>query len=181
MSAIEYKDTYLPNSLFPETVQICIVTKDLDALVRTYADTLGIGPWWVQQYEPPLLTHRTYRGKPGNYTMRLALAWTGQLNWEIIQPLQGPSIYHDFLEEHGEGLQHVGVFLKDMATDWADVHRKFGERGFKPIQEGQWQGAEFCYFETEQAAKTTIEVINRRPGWTRPDPLYWYPPKPAGK
>jgi len=176
----DYKDTYLPNSLFPETGQVCIVTRDLDTLVRTYADKLGIGPWWVNQYEPPNLSNRTFRGQPGNYTMRIALAWTGALNWEIIQPLEGPSIYHEFLEEHGEGIHHVGVYLKDMGMDWAEAHRQFAARGFKPVMAGHWLGAEFCYFETDPLVKTTIEVIYRRPDWVRPEPLYWYPPKPKG-
>jgi hypothetical protein len=178
MSAPAYQDTYLPTALFRETIQICIVTHDLDALVRRYADRLGIGPWWVQQYEPPLLTGRTYRGTPAGYTMRLALAWTGALNWEIIQPFDGPSIYHDFLAAHGEGIQHVGVLLKDTGMDWPEVYRRFEERGFAPVQEGNWSGVQFAYFETEPLCKTTVEVIDRPAGWARPEPLYWYPPKP---
>ena len=178
MSAPDYKDTYLPSSLFRETAQVCVVTRDLDALVHSYADRLGIGPWWVQQYDAPLLTGRTYRGKPADYSMRLALAWTGTLNWEIIQPYDGPSIYHDFLEAHGEGIQHVGVFLKDMDMAWPEAYRRFGERGFVPVQEGNFAGVRFAYFETEPACKTTVEVIDRPLGWVRPEPLYWYPPKP---
>jgi catechol 2,3-dioxygenase-like lactoylglutathione lyase family enzyme len=177
MSTPDYKDSYLPNALFRETAQICLVTRDLDALVRRYADRLGIGPWWVQVYEPPLLTATTYRGKPAAYSMRIALAWTGGLNWEIIQPLQGPSIYHDFLDAHGEGVQHVGVLLKDTGMDWPEAYRRLAERGFEPVQEGGWQGVRFAYFETEPLCKTTLELIDRPPGWSRPEPLYWYPPK----
>ncbi len=178
MSAPDYKDSYLPTSLFRETAQVCVVTHDLDALVRRYADRLGIGPWWVQQYEAPRLTGRTYRGKPVDYTMRLALAWTGQLNWEIIQPLDGPSLYHDFLVQHGEGIHHVGVMLKDTGMDWPEVYRRFAERGFEAVQEGNWAGVQFAYFETEPLCKTTVEVIDRPKDWVRPEPLYWYPPKP---
>ena len=46
----------LANSFIGETRQICIVTRDLDARVREFADRLGIGPWWIQDYEPPMLT-----------------------------------------------------------------------------------------------------------------------------
>ena len=28
------------------------------------------------------------------------------LVFELVQPLDGPSIYKEFLEEHGEGVQH---------------------------------------------------------------------------
>jgi catechol 2,3-dioxygenase-like lactoylglutathione lyase family enzyme len=176
MSA-SYSASYLPNSLFRETVQICVVTRDLDGLVRNYADRLGIGPWWVKDYEPPLLSGRTYKGSPSGYTMRLALAWTGALNWEIIEPKQGPSIYHDFLAAHGEGIHHVGVLIKDMAMGWDEVYRQFAARGFACVQEGNFAGVQFAYFDTEDAARITVEIIDRPADFVRPEPLYWYPPK----
>ena len=125
-AAIDPVFTDLPNSIIGQTRQICIVTRDLDACVRNYADRMGIGPWWVQEYAPPVLTDRHYRGGPGQFSMRLALAWTGDLNWEIIEPLEGPSIYHEFLEEHGEGLQHVGFLLQDTGPRLGRLRRRHG-------------------------------------------------------
>ena len=178
MKSSDYLFSDLPNSLIDETVQVCVVTRNLDAAVKRFADRMGIGPWWVQNYEPPLLTHTTFRGKPTAYSMRLALAWTGQMNWEIIQPLKGPSIYQEFLDEHGEGVQHAGVFLSDLGVGWDECYEVFAQRGFKPIQEGRWREVRFCYFDTEGATHTTFEVIDRPPGWERPEPQYWYPAKP---
>jgi len=165
----------LPNDLIPETRQICIVTRDLDAMVRRYADQLGIGPWWVNEYTPPELFDATYRGEATNYSMRLALAWTGALNWEIIQPLEGPSIYHDYLEHNKEGVQHVGVMLSDLKLTWDECHETFLARGFKPIQEGRWKRVRFCYYDTLAASGTIIEVIDRPTDFERPEPEYWYP------
>ena len=31
----------------------------------------------------------------------------GPIVFELIQPLDGPSIYKEWLDEHGEGLHHV--------------------------------------------------------------------------
>lgn len=165
----------LPNDFIPETRQICIVTRDLDAMVRRYADQLGIGPWWVNEYRQPELTQTTYRGKPAQYSMRLALAWTGALNWEIIQPLEGQSIYSDFLERNQEGIQHVGVLLSDLGMTWDECHANFRARGFEPIMEGHWKRVHFCYYDTLEASGTTIEVIDRPSDFERPEPEYWYP------
>jgi catechol 2,3-dioxygenase-like lactoylglutathione lyase family enzyme len=175
MSFDDLKDSFLPNSLFRETAQVCIVTRDLDALMRTYVEHLGIGPWWVQEYRAPELTDAVFRGRPGTFSMRLALAWTGRLNWELIQPLDGPSIYHEFLDARGEGMQHVGVLLDDMGMSWDECHAAFRARGMEPIQEGCWGGVRFCYFDTEGPARIVFEVIDRPEGWERPAPLYWYP------
>ena len=37
----------------------------------------------------------------------------GDMGFELLQPLEGPSIYRDWLDEHGEGLHHVAVMLHD--------------------------------------------------------------------
>ncbi|MBR45769.1 MAG: methylmalonyl-CoA epimerase [Rhodospirillaceae bacterium] len=169
----------LPNDLIPETRQICIVTRDLDAMVRRYADQLGIGPWWVNEYKAPDLFDTTYRGQPAAYSMRLALAWTGALNWEIIQPLEGPSIYRDYLERNQEGVQHVGVMLSDLGLTWDECHETFHARGFEPIQEGRWKRVSFCYYDTLAASGTIIEVIDRPADFARPEPEYWYPAQNA--
>ena len=103
MTPDEYKQTDLANSFLDGTVQICVVTHDLDKAVRAYADRLGIGPWWIQDAKPPEMTETWIRGVETPFSMRLALAWTGDMMWEIIQPLTGPTVYKEFLETHGEG------------------------------------------------------------------------------
>ncbi len=165
----------LPNSFIPETRQICVVTHDLDTMVQRYADELGIGPWWVNEYKAPDLFDTTYRGQAQPYSMRLALAWTGALNWEIIQPLEGPSIYRDYLERNQEGIQHVGIMLGDLGMNWEECHQSFKLRGFEKIQEGSWKRFKFCYYDTLASSGTIIEIIDRPADFERPEPLYWYP------
>ena len=165
----------LPNGFVGETRQIYIVTRDLDACVRAYADRMGIGPWWIHEYAAPDLRDTHYRGAPGSFSMRLALAWTGTLNWEVIEPLDGPSLYHDFLDAHGEGLQHVGVLLQDTGMGWDACVAGIEARGFAQVMGGRWREVRFCYFQTEESLKTTFELIHRPDGYVRPAPLRWYP------
>ncbi len=175
MTSLDRFQSGLPNSFIPETRQICVVTRDLDAMIRRYSDQLGIGPWWVNEYKSPDLVETTYRGKPADYSMRLAIAWTGSVNWEIIQPLNGPSIYHDYLDLNQEGVQHVGILLSELKMSWPECYDNFESRGFEPIQEGRWKQVRFCYFDTLATAGTTIEIIDRPEDFERPPPLYWYP------
>jgi len=171
------KNLELPNSFIPTVRQICIVTRDLDQMVRRYADELGIGPWWINNYEAPDLTDTTYHGRSSSYSMKLALAWTGDINWEIIEPIKGPNIYEDFLESNEFGIQHIGIMLSDLGMSWSECHHLFKDRGFEVIQEGRWKQVQFCYFNTLQATGTIIEVIDRPASFVRPEPLYWYPTK----
>ena len=43
------------------------------------------------------------------YTMIGAETHVGPIVVELIQPVQGPSIYQEWLDAHGEGLHHIAV------------------------------------------------------------------------
>lgn len=153
--------------------QVGIVVRDLDKALAGYAERLGIGPWRVSVYGPPRLTEMRLRGKPISYSMRVALAWTGEMNWELIEPLQGPSIYHEFLAERGEGLHHILVDCGDASLD--EIVSGFSAQGWDPLMEGNFLGNRFIYFSTERELTTLIEVRKAPAGWARPEPDYWYP------
>lgn len=168
-------DKQLDNSFITQTMQVCVVTRDyrrtLEGFVRA-----GIGPWAVYDFAPPLLTDTTYRGEPAHYSMKLCLAWTGDMLWEVIQPLEGPSIYTEFLDRHGEGIQHVAVSCGDLSM--AERTREFEARGFSCIQSGVFNGnIPYAYFATEQATGTVFEVFDI-PDSGLPAPVEWYPAAP---
>ena len=90
--------------------QIGYVVRDLDAVVRAYADRLGIGAWLLYTYGTPLVKDMTYRGRPQPYRMRIAMAQCGDLQLELIQSLEGPNIYEEFLERHWGGHPSVSAW-----------------------------------------------------------------------
>ncbi len=89
--------------------QVAIVAKDLRKTIETYHRMLGWGPWNVYVLKPPRLHHTIVRGKSLHYTMQIAETHVGPIGFEIIEPLEGPSIYKEFLEQKGEGLHHVDL------------------------------------------------------------------------
>lgn len=163
-------------ALVRNVTQVGIVVRDLDRALADYAGRLGIGPWRVYTYAPPRLTGMKLRGVETSYSMRLALAWTGEMMWELIQPLDGPSIYKEFLRDHGEGIHHVMVDYGDRSL--AEVTADFAARGWPALMEGNFLGSQFVYYETEGSLTTTIEVRWSAPGWQRPEPDAWYPAAP---
>src|SRR6185312_15275503 len=98
--------THLSNSFLGQLIEICFVTADhrrtMEGLVR-----LGIGPWRVYTFDSRTVTGRTYRGADADYGIKLCFADIGDLAVEIMQPLFGPSIFQEFLDTHGEGIQHI--------------------------------------------------------------------------
>lgn len=168
----------LSNSFLSETIQVCVVTRDhrrtLEGMVRA-----GIGPWRVYTFGPATCTEMTYRGRPERFTFKLCMAWTGAMFWEIVEPLEGPSIYKDFLERHGEGVHHVAFACGQLP--WAERVKSFESRGFPCIQSGRWLGTvPWAYFGTEEATTTIFEIFDIPQGFTMPDPESWYPGPPPG-
>ena len=156
--------------------QVGIVVRDLDRALEHYTHRLGIGPWRVSTYAPPRLTQTTLRGQPARYAMKLALCWTEAMCWELIEPLEGPSIYTEFLDAHGEGIHHVMV---DCGTrTMPEMEAEFARRGWRSLMTGNFLGSNFAYFDTEAELRTIMEVRWSEPGWVRPEPDRWYPAKP---
>ena len=102
-----------PKIKIGEIRQIGIVVRDLQKAVDNYWATLGIGPWQIVRMEPPILRDVTLRGKSVEASMLAAIAESGSIQLELIQPLEGPSIWKEFLEERGEGLHHIQPLAQD--------------------------------------------------------------------
>ncbi len=156
--------------------QVGLVVPDLDAAVENWWKRFGIGPWQYYTYGKPLLKRMSYHGKPAEYRMRIALSWIGGLRIELIQPLEGDTVYADFVREHGYGIHHFGVLTKDMQGSLAAAARA----GFSMTMEGAGFGKEgdghYAYLDTEAALHTTIELIQRPRARVQPEKDY----PPAG-
>ena len=99
------------------------------------------------------------------------------MNWEVIEPIRGQSIYGDFLDQHGEGVHHLAFDCNGMAYE--DRVREFENHGYTSIQYGViFKGIDFHYFATDDESRATMEVYRVPPGFMFPEPEAWYPAPP---
>jgi methylmalonyl-CoA/ethylmalonyl-CoA epimerase len=158
--------------LFTETLQISIVVPDLDAAVRVYADEYGIGPWAIYEFNPETVRDMRERGEAVQRRWRLALATVGGVQWELVQPLDPDSVYARFLAEHGPGVHHVGVGVRDYAAATAEL----AARGHDVLLGGEYKGVTFSYHSTDRDLGVIAELFDRPPGVEHvPDATY--PPR----
>ena len=54
----------MPEPLFTETKQICVVVRDLQATMRRYVEGYGIGPWEIYEFNPDTVQHLEKDGEP---------------------------------------------------------------------------------------------------------------------
>ncbi|MFC1950151.1 VOC family protein [Chloroflexota bacterium] len=132
--------------------QVALVVKDLQKTMENYWNILGIGPWDVLSWEAPLVHHRQYHGKPAWAREKIAITRVGAVEFELCQPVEGDSIYRDFLMEHEEGLHHMN-FLTDSLDDMDKTVEILAKEGFPCVQSGQFGSSNnigaFSYVDTK--------------------------------
>jgi catechol 2,3-dioxygenase-like lactoylglutathione lyase family enzyme len=157
----------------PPVKQVAVIVHDLDEAVRRWTELLGIGPWTAYRLQAPRLQGMHYYGAEVEFSLRHALAWQGEsFQFELIQPLEGPSIFADHLQEHGEGLHHVGKYVPDHERAVAEALAA----GFVAIQGARGFGAEgdgaFVYMKRPDLP-LIVELID--PPRIRIEPEFVYP------
>lgn len=152
--------------------QVCIVVPRLEPVVEAYHRLFGIGPWHFYTYKKPLVKEMHYHGKQADYAMRVALSNFGPMRIELIEPLDGDSIYADFIREHGYGVHHFGLLTDDMQAalkeaEEAGLHMTMDGKGFGKDGDGH-----YAYLDTEKELGVALELIERPKNRHMPEKVY---------
>ena len=128
--------------------QIGIVVPDLRKALDLYSRSFGLGPWIGFHFTPENVKDFTYRGRPADYSMEIALTVDPSPQVELIEVHGENSLYHEWIDRHGYGVQHLGVRVDDARA----VTEEMVAAGYEVIQSGHGYGAEgdgmFVYFDT---------------------------------
>lgn len=137
---------------FVEMTQVGIVVRDLDAVIVNMKKIFGCEPSFVGE---TLKSGRKYFGKEGNFAARIALFDFCNIQFEYMMPTEGESIWQDFLDEHGEGLQHVSFRVKnydDAAAQMAQAGAVAEMQGLAMARPVRWD-----FFNTEPMLGFSVE------------------------
>ncbi|MBV9194997.1 MAG: VOC family protein [Solirubrobacterales bacterium] len=153
--------------VFTDTLQVAVIVRDLDAAIRRYADEYGVAPWAIYEFNPETIDDMIIDDRPDGYAMRLAVAYIGRLQIELIEPLDDKSIYARHLAEHGEGLHHVALAVED----YAQAEQTLRAKGHHILMGGTHQGVTYSYFSTERDLGFPVELYSAIPS-VPPDAVY---------
>jgi methylmalonyl-CoA/ethylmalonyl-CoA epimerase len=133
--------------------QVAYVTPDMDRLLATLNDDLGVGPFFV--IRDAHVEDQTYRGKPLESQQHLAFGYAGELQFEVIQPVAGESIYTEFLDSLPRGgLHHLGILVDDYDTAVSEVSQRL-----ELVQTGRSDTTRFAYFNTVETLGSWTEIV----------------------
>jgi glyoxalase/bleomycin resistance protein/dioxygenase superfamily protein len=162
----------MSDALLQRIAQIGLVVHSVQRSAEQYWKLFGIGPWRIKTLDPSNVADMTVHGLRVEHAMRIGIAMIGELEWELIEPLDDRSIYAEHLRRHGEGLHHllfdVGSYEKTCAL--------FHKTGATKIAGGTWHGFRYAYFDTRHTLACLSEIYSPPPpGTPLPPPDYTYP------
>ena len=132
-----------------------VVVRDLGRAIKHF-QSMGFGPFVSNPSE--VVTDRKVYGKPANIKLRGAEGVLSGIKFEVIQPVEGNSVQKEFLENKGEGINHIGFIVDDLEGEV----KKMEERGIYPISTGKVPpNRKFAYMGTNKIGGVVIEFIEK--------------------
>lgn len=142
--------------------QIGFVVRNLDRSIREYERVMGVGPFMVVDFRPE---KSFVKGRAPAIHLKIGIAQlTPALSVELIEVVSGQPYHKDFLEAHGEGVQHLGY----MSDDYDGVLKRAGNLGIDVLMWAETDVAGMghvrgAYLDTLALLGTLIEVIEVKP------------------
>lgn len=138
-------------------VQVGLVVKDIVATTQRYQELLDLPEPGRQQTPGREITETTFHGEPTDATAKLAFLEFGQVQLELIQPDEAPSVWRKHLDKHGDGAQHIAFRVQDTAR--AVDH--LAKHGIGVAQQGYYgdRSGMYTYLESEALLGVSIELL----------------------
>jgi methylmalonyl-CoA/ethylmalonyl-CoA epimerase len=142
-------------------VQIGIVVPDRDRTAQLLTSLFGIGPFRLVEWPDRPESKYYYRDVEQKIRVRQAFVQLGDVEVELIQPLEGNSAYQDFLDETGGGIHHVLFEVSDIDP----VIQELAKSGVTVLQSGTGirPGTRWALLDTQKLLGFLVE-LRHRPG-----------------
>ena len=77
---------------------------------------------------------------------------------ELLEPITEGTAWYEFLQEHGEGVQHLGFTYVDKEKGM----EQFEKDGYAMIHKGRYDSDDgtYIYYDTEDAMGVVVELLH---------------------
>ncbi len=138
-----------------ELCQISFVVRDIEETAGKWAEVFGLEVPAITLTDGPEVAHTSYRGRPTEARAKLAFFQFGPISVELIEPLGGPSIWQEFLEQNGPGFHHIGLTAKNTEK----MVSRLSSKGIDMLQQGDFDGGRYTYFDSGPVLGTMLELL----------------------
>ena len=127
---------------------VSYAVKDIDKTIEAWSSIYGIGPWTFREDGG-----NDAKGRP--WKIRMAFAYSGGTEIELVQCKEGRIFQSRFLDTWGEGLHHVGTYVDDVDAVTAELVKK----GAKLLVHDPGQ---FAYLDAGGPGGAIFELMKRK-------------------
>jgi methylmalonyl-CoA/ethylmalonyl-CoA epimerase len=156
--------------LSPHKNKSAVKPEMVSHLAPVIRESETVSAYWQKLGFPALrMEHATpredsrYHGKPLWFSFEVGYQHYDQFSYEwIIPPSTPENTYEDFLKKHGEGIQHIGIPVDDLAQAVA----RYEKLGYHVLQSGAWgdvgkkDSGQYDYMDTDAIGGVSVELIH---------------------
>ena len=148
-----------------EFAQIGWVVPNIHEAVKFLSNALGIAGFPHPEHVRALDLGMTYYGKVVDGDWLTTQTFNGGTFVELIQPLSGQSMFHDYLAKYpAGGAQHMAFRLP--VNEFERVTSDLREQGYPVISEVDHPIARMTFFDTYDTLGVATEIMGITPdGW----------------
>lgn len=159
MSSIPQNEMLKFGQPYGAVIQEAFIVPDIETAIRQFHQTLGIGPFYLVEHFP--LINAQYRGQPCTADVTLAIGYSGNMSYELIQQNNdAPSPWLETKAERGYGYHHRAIACKDYAADL----ERYRQLGYEIAFSSEVSfGTAAAYVDTGKANYGMIELIEMKP------------------
>lgn len=161
--------------------QINVTTDDVDRTVRQLTNLLQIGPWSIGTLNNQTVknAHLLIDGEyvTPEFQFQLAITLIGNLEFEVIQPVKGETVYKTYLDRRTVGYHHIKeVVAPEELQKTLDMYEA---EGMKLAIKGTMDITTFAYLDCEKEFTFYVELGDGLPPNALPEGYneYIYPAK----
>ena len=135
--------------------QVGVVVKDVEKVVERLGE-LGIGPFDKMALPPE--REEYFREKRMYAEFDIRGTRMGNVQLELIQPLEGDSPHREFLETKGEGIQHVMYQVDNLE----ETVKELTDKGVEVLLRAKFPGGRGVAYVDLGVSNIVIELSQKR-------------------
>jgi len=138
--------------------QVAWVVPDIRAAETFFRDVLGVPGFAKMENLQARDLDGTYRGRPADFAFHLYMAYSNGALIELIQPVDGESLFQEFLAARPRGgVQHVAYMVPE--SDFDEAVAQLARKGHPVVLTLTLPVARVAFFDTTAEIGVATEII----------------------
>ena len=149
----------MAQGIFSNFFQHGYVTNDIEQAKAVFAQKCGIKSFFELEHSLPLAVP----GGVEQAEIKVALAFVGDLQVELIEPLGAPgdALWREPLpsSDFAVALHHFGFMIPGPRSAWSEFRETIGNRDYPIVIEGDFDPAKFVYVDLRDSLGHYCEYL----------------------